>query len=301
MPVEDKQDIENRVGEIETDKRVNLKVPENLESPHSLITDFLDYKKKLKKYGYSRDYPPRIRIAVGDNCQERAVRIYDTFIKACEARGHKFYLKDSDTIIKVYEEEYELRFWEKSKVIYKKEANWLYDTREYEPTGKLFIQLIRRGSSVEKEWGDTPYVTLEEKLARIIANLEIKSERDTKQRLIWEQQSRERKIREELEAQLRQSKYDDLEKFRKLILDSERWSKANEIRNYIKYVESNKERLSQKFENIDNWIAWAKKRVDWYDPLIDSEDDLLSEFNKTHQAILEGKESSIPYWEKKPL
>lgn len=282
--------LKQRIQEIESDGRINLSVPEKLESPHILINGFFEKHEKIKKYGYTRNYDPTINIAVSEKCLDRAFRIYDTFIKACEARGHEFYIKNEETIVKIYEEEFELRFWEKSKITYKKDSKWQYDSREYEPTGNLFIQLIRWGSSVKKEWGDTPYVKLEDKLARVIANLEIKSIEETKDRKVREKQEQERKAREELEAQLRKQKEEDINQFRTLMLESERWQKAKEIREYLNFIEQNKENFRSKYENLEDWLNWAKKRVDWYDPSVNFKYELLGFFNDSHREKLEGKE-----------
>ena len=34
------------------------------------------------------------------------------------------------------------------------------------------------------------------------------------------------------------------------------------------------------FMNLDNWLNWARKKADWYDPFVESNDELLSEANK---------------------
>jgi hypothetical protein len=42
-------------------------------------------------------------------------------------------------------------------------------------------------------------------------------------------------------------------------------------------VEANAIRSGNISEELNNWILWAKQKVEWYDPLINREDSLLNE------------------------
>ena len=43
-------------------------------------------------------------------------------------------------------------------------------------------------------------------------------------------------------------------------------------------LELEQEIKERKENDFPNWLAWAKKKADWYDPLVKSEDDILGCF-----------------------
>lgn len=46
------------------------------------------------------------------------------------------------------------------------------------------------------------------------------------------------------------------------------------LRNYISAAEKFA-RENQVDKELEEWLAWARKKADWYDPFIESEDELL--------------------------
>ncbi len=62
---------------------------------------------------------------------------------------------------------------------------------------------------------------------------------------------------------------------------------ACEIRNYINAI-SNQNNLS---DEMKDWIKWANKKADWFDPIIDREDEILGK--REHQESLENKNSKL--------
>jgi len=55
-------------------------------------------------------------------------------------------------------------------------------------------------------------------------------------------------------------------------------------------VEEKNKKEGELTEELKEWIKWAKRKADWYDPLIDQEDPLLGPFKL--ELIEEKKESS---------
>ena len=68
----------------------------------------------------------------------------------------------------------------------------------------------------------------------------------------------------------------DLSKFKEMLGKASRWHKANNLRNYIKAVEE-KEMSNNDSIELREWLDWARKKADWYDPFIESKDILLNE------------------------
>ena len=52
------------------------------------------------------------------------------------------------------------------------------------------------------------------------------------------------------------------------------------LRNYIEEVETKAIADNDTSEELKNWLEWAKKKVDWYDPYIETEDELLKGVDK---------------------
>ncbi|MBI9061952.1 MAG: hypothetical protein JEZ14_08175 [Marinilabiliaceae bacterium] len=75
-----------------------------------------------------------------------------------------------------------------------------------------------------------------------------------------------------MEALLKR-KIDEFERFMGLIQQANHWRLSQTIKGYIKALES-----SQWFvkENGD-WLAWAHKKSEWFDPLVNGEDELLDD------------------------
>ncbi|RPA66873.1 hypothetical protein EF405_19005 [Cyclobacteriaceae bacterium YHN15] len=75
---------------------------------------------------------------------------------------------------------------------------------------------IGSDSSVEKQWGDTAYTKLEEKLGRVIGSLEYIGEKERDERLkleaLWREQRREEDIRKELNAK-KQSEFNNFKSY----------------------------------------------------------------------------------------
>ena len=62
---------------------------------------------------------------------------------------------------------------------------------------------------------------------------------------------------------------------------------ACEIRNYIDAV-SKKENLT---DEIKEWINWANKKANWFDPIIDEEDELLGK--RKHTESMDNKNNKL--------
>jgi hypothetical protein len=52
------------------------------------------------------------------------------------------------------------------------------------------------------------------------------------------------------------------------------------MRNYIKQIEDNAIMKEDLTEELSNWIKWASDKANWYDPLINGEDELLNDSDR---------------------
>lgn len=60
-------------------------------------------------------------------------------------------------------------------------------------------------------------------------------------------------------------------KFKSLVNEADRFNIAQMIRNYANAVEFNKPEDAETIQ----WIKWANKKADWYDPRINRMDEIL--------------------------
>ena len=69
---------------------------------------------------------------------------------------------------------------------------------------------------------------------------------------------------------------------KKLFLGATRLHQTNIIREYIKTVEAKAIENEPLTSELKDWVQWASKKADWYDPLINGDDPLLDDVYKTN-------------------
>ena len=173
-----------------------------------------------------------------------------------------------------YEEALQKRGWASKPYIPK------YD---YEYTGRLTLYCG------EKRWRDGQKVLLEKRLSEIVIGLFAEAERTRIKRLEKEETERKRK-EEELQRIKRRERYnDEIDCTLELINEAEDYEIACKIRAYINAVQNN-----PNSNTSINWINWARKKADWFDPSVDFEDELLGKRN--HKTSAENKKLVHRYY-----
>ena len=99
--------------------------------------------------------------------------------------------------------------------------------------------------------------------------------------LEWLEQSRIERIKKQEETKIKEEllrrKQIELTKFKTLLSASERFDKAVKLRNYINRLEEKAITSDSITEEFYTWLKWAKDKIDWYDPLIMKQDELLED------------------------
>ena len=80
-------------------------------------------------------------------------------------------------------------------------------------------------------------------------------------------------------------------RFKALENEAEDYEKACTIRAYISAIESDSTLSAEKEE----WIAWAKAKADWLDPLVSAVDPFFGQ--RQHDKDEEYKQPKISYWD----
>ena len=183
---------------------------------------------------------------------DRVLLFLDTLIKALKARGHSLEIRNRKTLAIVSGHDFELFLREKMRKETVQEKTW---TRQvFHPKGILALQV---GGWYGREYKDGS-TRLEEQFAKIIAGLELSAAQRTEQQLAFEKARIERQEKERLAKGLEERKQQDLINFKKLLIDSERWHKAENLRRYIHELEVRAEKNQS--PETQEWLAWAKKR-----------------------------------------
>ena len=110
-----------------------------------------------------------------------------------------------------------------------------------------------------------------------------REEREAEQRR-KEEEARQRELR-------RQRKIQEITRFKALENEAEDYEKACTIRAYISAIESDSTLSAEKEE----WIAWAKAKADWLDPLVSAVDPFFGQ--RQHDKDEEYKQPKISYWD----
>ncbi len=270
--------------EIETDLKSKLIVPEKLTNPDKLIVAAKNSLMNQKPDGYLykgtvsclRDQLD-IRVARGN--VGRTLRFMHTLIKALRARGHDVQIKIVTTYAIVEEHDFKILFREKMKKEVYKDGNW--DRTVYHPSGILSFQL---NDYPTKEWKDGK-LPIEAQLSKIIAQLELTGKEWKERRIQWKKEEEERQEKERLQHEFEMRQEKDLTEFKETLQKASRWHKAVNLRNYIDAVEQKAIATNDISEELKNWLLWARKKADWYDPFMEMEDMLLKEVDKESLTI----------------
>lgn len=139
-------------------------------------------------------------------------------------------------------------------------------------------------------FGDGEYVRdnvkekLEDRLGDILLRLYEKSEETRIQRERWEEEQRKREEEARRKEEVRKKKETEVRKTKELLNQVEDYRIACEIRQYITAVTQQNKITSELIE----WIEWAKKKADWYDPTVAAEDEYLGK--REHSKSREEKD-----------
>lgn len=261
-------------AQIEEENPKALIVPHKLSNPEPLVTQA---KRHFEMETNERDYTRYLwsregilGIYVTKQTRGRALRFFNSFIKLAKIRGHNINVEGNETKVIIRDIPLKIRLREPQKVIdVPKKYTW--ESRTLKPTGTLCFSYDMWGRSTGKEWYDSNSTKLEDKLAVIMAFLELKAgeeirikEKAELNRLIWERKEELRKQKEELINNERIA-------YNTLMIEADRWSKFEKLSNYIHELEKENSKPKE-------WIEWAKQKAKWLDPRNDVEDEILGKY-----------------------
>jgi len=254
----------------------SLIVPERLSLPHPIIAKAKDsFQRSHRHYHFDEMYynsSHNLNITVTRDNISRALRFMDTFIMIIEKRGHKISSNNNSCLL-IQGESIEIRLSEKlRREPTKDEKSW--HKFDFFPTGIFFLYAEGLYHQVTAKDGKLP---LEKQLPSIIARLEIMGEKLKQQSIEREIRHQQQQEQKRIEEEKRKRKEKEFSDFKKLLKSVSRWHIAEDLRNYLNKVEENAKGNNTYSDDLKKWIDWARKKADWYDPLISSADEYLIE------------------------
>jgi hypothetical protein len=264
-----KEDIEESYGEY-------LSVPTRLFSPDQLILNAKYSLEDNKPSSSNRDEgsAEHVSIFVTKKNIGRSLRILDTFVKLIKIRGHSIEMDNHEYKIHIGAENYEFSIREKYKKVESKEKWKDYD---YVPTGLLVLSVGRW--SDKKEFVDSG-IQIEKKLSYALAYLEYTAEEWRHSMEVNEIHRKKREEEERIAQEIKERESQEIERFNNLIKQANEWTQARLLREFINEVESKTRRIDKESENVLEWVNWARRKVDEYDPSINMSDKLFLEEDK---------------------
>ncbi len=267
-----------------------ITVPAKLSNPDPLITALkTHFDSSIKEpWGKGMLYSGRGNLDVNVTRQHigRALRFMDTLIKELRKIEFDITIRNDKTYISEGESSIEIGLREKTR----REApvdKW--GSSKFVPTGILCFKIDN--IFIRKEWEDKTK-SLEDQLPNIILKIKdvheeekIRQEKSRK----WHEEYENQKRKEKKLADLKEKELSD---FKSLLNVAKRWDEVIKLRNYVDEVEAQATSENDLTDELKVWIDWARNKINWYDPFIDSQDVLLEEVDK---ATLTMKKKSSYY------
>lgn len=273
-----------------------LNVTESLNNPDELVRQAKFEIEASKKEKYLHDgllinrVGAKFMVAPGN--VSRALLFWDTLIKAVKKRGHEVERKSNEFVFRVYTEEFKVSLREKLKR-FKVESKYSWDQYQKKPTGIFIFSAIGWiNESLTSEDGKLP---IENQISKIIAGLEIKSkaialERDRIHKY-WENH----REKERLEKERKQKVEDELIAFRNLIKQSKRWKDSQMVREFLMDKKLKAINHDEYTDELHQKLEWGMKKADWYDPNLETKDDILLDSDRERVILIEKPENKYIY------
>lgn len=289
----------------------NLQINQNTRLHKTLVQykkDIADYKSKLREAQNRSYYNPRYNKPenepeffkeMSDECMPRAIAILDTVFKAIESMDGSI---NSNLSVKIRGDIVRFRMVESQDQVKhemtKQEAQALVkyndDIKNHRWASKPQIRKYDKvyNGKLRIVFGERSYIRdtdsekLEDRLGDILVTLYKKAEENRIAREAREEAERKRVEEARRREENRQRKEQEIHLVKELVNKAEDYRIAKEIREYIQaMIDSGSEDITPE------WIEWAEKKADWYDPSIATEDEYLGK--RQHEKSAEEKEKSL--------
>ena len=261
-----------------------------------------------KSYKNYSNRPPLLAGVISNESLPRVYRILDALFRQVESLGGSvnddlsLRIRNEDVNIQVFEAQDEVKH-----VITRQEAQELLkyedaqrhghwaskpNIRKYDYVfnGRLRIS-IRKG----RYFRDTDTINIESRLGDILIDLYEESEVVRLDREAQEEAKRKEAEEKRLREERRIRHNEELELTIALTNMAQDYEVACKIRAFVKAVE-----VTHSQDGLDDetaaWIDWAKKKADWFDPIVARDDELLGEREHEKSEDQKALKKAWRYW-----
>ncbi len=266
---------------LKQDTSLNFTVPKNLKNPHKYTIELKKQLDIVNSYDVNFINSDKfIPSKFSRKFSNRVLCFFDTLIKLFQSKNYEIGLKENKFYICIKNQSYEFSIREKQNRVIDTSSQSPWNSTKLINAGKLVLKFSEFRSYGTKEWEDGNKL-LEEQLITILTYIEFKANKDyieeIERKARWAIQAKERRIREEKQKQIEQ----ELIEFNLLIEKANRHNQCKIILEYLVDSEKSYQSKNEKNKDFENWLKWAKEKVDWYDPLINKDDLIFKDVNKT--------------------
>ncbi|MBS1519879.1 MAG: hypothetical protein JST50_02690 [Bacteroidetes bacterium] len=263
-------DEQKLAKEISETPGISLRVPAHLTQPEPLIIAAersLNQQDEYRNQGIMKStWDTNLDIKVTQGNISRALRIMDTLLKYFKFKGYNVQFRGRFTYVTIRKVELRINLREITKKV---STGKTWPEYDFVPTGILAFHF---DGYHRADWKDNKKFRLEDQLLKIVTKLElvVKELHDC-----WDQNRKAQEAREAEEQAIRneaERKAQELCAFKNLLGDARRWRDAQMIRDYLVAVSN--------YKDDEEWLLWANDKADWYDPLINKNDQLLKDVDK---------------------
>jgi len=227
-----RQEIEDRIKDIEFDQKSPNKVFKKLTAPHQITLNTKEWFESAENYWNKRSKKREILpISVEKEHLYRTLLIVDFLVKLLEYRGHGFDVNvRNESIVRMSGRDIHLSIRNVGKYVNDDQSK--YASRGFVFTDVLCIQMYEDTWN-RKEWKDTPYSPIEEKLIRVVAYLELFAKYSEEYHLQLEENWRKQDLIRQAEKKEKEKLEKEKKEFEQLIVDAENFDKSQKILNYL--------------------------------------------------------------------
>lgn len=233
--------------------------------------------------------PNRLHVLVTKGAISRSMAIWDRLLKAVEASGFNVRMEQKHpgrTIITVDGENLCVRVREKTtrskhiptpaelERMERLNLSHCEPTWDVQPTGKLVLTITYLNGSNETfplvTWNDSGRKLLEGRLDTILDVLKEVANDLKRQRVLWEERERIKKVEEPRRQEAIRFQAEEKEKTEQLERQASAWTFACSMRSFIQAVREKATRRTGAVESgstLDQWIQWAERHANSIDPV----------------------------------
>lgn len=269
----------------------NSKIHKKVNAYKSVIKEWnkKDTKSQLAQRGYKNFSvrPPFLAGVISSESLTRVFKVLDALFREIENLGGiinddlSLLIRNEHVSIEIVEAQDEIKHEitkqeAQALIAYedaKRHRSWATEPKirkyDYVFNGRLRVT-IRKG----KYFRDTDNSKIESRLGDMLIELYEESEMVRTEREEREEAARKREEEARLKEERRNLYNKEVEKTIEMENKALDYEMACRIRAYINAVQNAFNESDDK-EDVSAWIDWAKKKADWYDPIIARKDELL--------------------------